>query len=203
MWNWFGHRKAHRCESVWQKMSSLRYEYKIPDTSKPLSGDVPPWGPTCELVNFEPHALTAELIVGRTVGEVCTCVGTYGMGGPGFFGLRLGHEWLVIAIWGAASWIQVDGRIVQDVYWQRNGMPRPWMTDQGDELTELLVGQPITSFVVAKHSLTVGIGRLTLSISESPEGRPILEGNKKPRCFKKADDMKRAVFLSPTIELWI
>lgn len=184
-------------------MTSLRYKFKIPDPSKPLAGDVPPWGPTCELIDFEPAVPTAEMVVGRAVDQICMYVGTYGMGGPGFFGLGLGGDWLVIAIWGAASWVQIDGRIAQDGFWNTNGMPRPWMTDQGDELTGVLVGHSITSFEVAKHSLTVGIGGRTLSISESPEGRPILEGNKQPRSFEPADDLRKAVFLSPTIEIWV
>jgi hypothetical protein len=184
-------------------MTSLRYKFKIPDPSKPLAGDVPPWGPTCELVDFEPPSLTADKLVGRTVDEICTYVGTYGMGGAGFLGLRLGSQWLVIAFWGAASWVQVDGRIVQDGFWEKNGWQRPWITDQGDELAAVLVGQSITSFAVARHSLTVGIGGRTLSITEAPESRPILEGNKKPRCFERADDLRRAVFLSPTAEIWV
>jgi hypothetical protein len=125
------------------------------------------------------------------------------MGGLGFFGLRLEDEWLIIAIRGAASWVQVDGRIAEDAFWDKNGWPRPWITDQGDELTGVLVGQPITSFEVAKRSLTIGIGARTLSISESPEGRPTFEWNKQPRSFLKTDDLTRAVFLSPTVEIWV
>jgi hypothetical protein len=67
----------------------------------------------------------------------------------------------------------------------------------------VLVGQFITSFEVGKHSLAVGIGGRTLSISQSPEGRPLLEGNKQPRSFEEADDLTRAVFLSPTAEIWV
>lgn len=158
-------------------MTSLYYNFKTPDPSRPLSGDVPSWGPTCELIDFPPAALAAEMVVGRTVEQICTHVGTYGMGGPGFFGLRLGSEWLVIAIWGADSWIEINGRIVQDGFWDTNERPRPWITDEGDELTEVLIGQQITSFKLAKHSLTVGIRELMLSIQEAPEGRPILEGS--------------------------
>jgi len=125
------------------------------------------------------------------------------MGGPGFFGLRLGGEWLVVAIWGAASWIEADGRIVEDGFWDTNGRPRPWITGQGDELTGRLVGQPITSFALAERSLAVGVGGVTLSVAESAGGRPILEGNQQPRRFEDTDDLRRAVFLSPTAEIWV
>jgi hypothetical protein len=125
------------------------------------------------------------------------------MGGPGFFGLRLSDEWLIVAVWNAASWIQVDGRIVEDTFWEKNGWPRPWISDRGDELTEAVVGQPVSRFEVTRKSLLIGIGTRTLSISESPEGRPIHEGSKEPRSFLNTDDLTRAVFLSPTTELWI
>jgi hypothetical protein len=115
----------------------------------------------------------------------------------------LGSEWLVIAIWGAAYWIEIDGRIVEDGYWKTNDRPRPWITDEGNELTGIVIGQSITSFALAKHTLTIGIGGLTLSIKEEPECRPILQGSKKPRSFESADDLRKAVFLSPTTELWI
>ncbi len=69
------------------------------------------------------------------------------------------------------------GRIVQDGFWDTNERPRPWITDDGDGLTGVLLGQAITSFELAKHSLTVGFCGLTLSIEEAPEGRPILEGS--------------------------
>lgn len=184
-------------------MSSVWYEFKIPDPSKPLPGNVPSWGPTCELVDFKPPALKASVVIGRTVDAICPYVGTYGMGGPGFFGLRLGDEWLVIAIWGAASWIQVDGRIVQDVSWDKDEWPRPWITEEGDELSRILLDQPISAFEVAQHSLAARIGERTLTITESPESRPIREGNKKPRSLSQFDDLRRAVFLSPTNEIWV
>ena len=186
-----------------KSMTSMRYRFQIPDPTKLLPGPVPPWGPTCELVDFKPQTLTAEKLVGRTIDEICTIVGTYGMGGPGFFGLRLGDEWLVISIWGAASWVQVDGRIVQDVFWDKNGWPRPWITKDHNELDEVLVGQVITSFEVTKNSLTIGISGRTLSITESPKSRPIHEGSKQPRSFEQGDDLRRVIFLAPTTELWI
>lgn len=108
-----------------KSITSLRYEFQIPDPTKPISGDLSPCGSEYELMDFKPQAVSAEMVVGRTVDEICLYVGTYGMGGPGFFGLRLGTEWLVVAIWGAASWILVDGRIVEDGFWEDNGWPRP------------------------------------------------------------------------------
>lgn len=54
-------------------------------------------------------------IVGRKTIDMSTCIGSYGMGGPGFFGLCLAktesfpEEWLILTLWGATSWLQLDG----------------------------------------------------------------------------------------------
>ncbi|MCA9101605.1 MAG: hypothetical protein KDA63_10660, partial [Planctomycetales bacterium] len=153
-------------------MSSLRYEFKIPDESKPLHGDTRPWGPFFELIDFKPETLNADQVVGRAVDEVCKNVGTYGMGGPGFFGLRLGDEWLVISIWGANSWIEINGRIVHDIFWNENGMQRPWISGEDDELSDRIRGQTISAFEVDRYSLRITIGDLLLTITEEPDGRP-------------------------------
>lgn len=184
-------------------MSSLRYDFKIPDESKPLDGDCPPWGPFHELVDFSPPALTADQVVGRVVDEICTHVGTYGMGGSGFFGLRLGSEWLVVSIWGADSWIEIDGRIVQDCFWEEENMPRPWISDSGDELSGKLIGQQIESLQIDQHSLSIEIGGMNLNISNTPDRRPIHGGSKQPRTFEANDDLRKAVFLAPTAEIWV
>ena len=82
--------------------SSLIRGYEIPDPTKPIpEEDRGMVGPSGELIPFEPILLEASDVVGRTVDEIVPHVGTYGMGGPGFFGIRLGNEWLTIAIWGA------------------------------------------------------------------------------------------------------
>ncbi len=184
-------------------MSSLRYEFKIPDESKPLGGDCPPWGPFYELVKFSPPALTSDQLEGRVVDEICTHLGTYGMGGPGFFGLRFGSEWLVFSIWGADSWIEIDGRIVQDCFWEEENMPRPWISDSGDELSEKIVGQQVKSLLINQYSLRIEIGEMSLAISKEPDRRPIHGGSKQPRAFEMSDDLRKAVFLAPTAEIWV
>ncbi len=184
-------------------MSQIRYEFMIPDESKPLDGEVSICGPSCELMSFKPERLRAAQVVGRMVDEICTHVGTYGMGGPGFFGLRLNQEWLVVAVWCADSWIEVNGRIIADTFWKDAGMPRPWITEERDELTERLVGQEITRFELNKHSLCIHAGDLDLIVAEEADRRPILAGSKEPRQFASEDDLRQAVFLSPTAEIWV
>jgi hypothetical protein len=53
---------------------------------------------------------------GRNVLEACSCLGSYGMGGPGFLGFHLEKsehspdEWLVLCLWGADEWVRLDGK---------------------------------------------------------------------------------------------
>jgi hypothetical protein len=126
------------------------------------------------------------------------------MGGPGFLGLRLGHEWLVVALWGAAEWTHVNGRLVQDVFSAKYGRPPAWIHDGVDELSPRLVGATVSSLRVLQHSLEIvfSTGDL-LRIEETPDKRPILEGSKEPRAFSDEDDLRRAVFLAPTAEIWV
>lgn len=58
----------------------------------------------------------ADRCLGRRVLEWSANQGTYGMGGPGFFGLLLEstpdypEEWFTLTLWGATDWLLVDDR---------------------------------------------------------------------------------------------
>ncbi len=179
------------------------FEYQIPDPTRPLETDG--IGPSGELVPFDPASLEPGQVVGRTVTKLSACVGSYGMGGPGFFGLLLdNHDWLVIAMWGAAEWMQVNGRPIQDTFGDEYGRPAAWMHEGVDELSARLVGRLISLLDVRQHELRITFSNDdVMQIEESPEHRPLFEGNKQPRAFSAEDDLRRSVFLCPTDELWI
>ena len=192
-------------------MAHVVYDYEIPDLDQPIPVNERGLGPSGRLQPFTPPPLSADQVIGRTVEEICSGVGTYGMGGPGFFGLRLGSEWLVIAVWGAGEWMQSQGRCVQDSFHDNYGRPRPWLADwvvgKTDELSAHLVGQKIRSIDVRRHSLRLVLeNEVDLTIEEASDHRPLFEGidgTKKPRQFTDDDDLRRAVFLAPTIEIWV
>ena len=54
---------------------------------------------------------------GNHILDVCTCCGTYGMGGPGFFGIKIqgdyGTRWLTYCIWSAGEHILLDENILE------------------------------------------------------------------------------------------
>jgi len=99
---------------------NLIYEYEIPDPAHPIpESERGMCGPSGQLVKFHPPPVSADEVVGRHIAKVSPNVGTYGMGGPGFFGLCLGDEWLVVAIWGAAEWMLFADRLVADSFYEK------------------------------------------------------------------------------------
>ena len=58
-------------------------------------------------IGYHPQNLIGRRVLAWTVHG-----GTYGMGGPGFFGLELDHpveEWLILKLWSSGHWIKVNG----------------------------------------------------------------------------------------------
>lgn len=192
--------------SLWNYTSmTVYYEFEIPDPSRPLSEDESGYlGPSGELIPFLPSPIFAEQVIGRVINEFSSHVGTYGMGGPGFVGLRLGNEWLVISIWGAAEWMMSQGRCIEDTFHEAHARPTPWLPNDKDDFERQVVGRCIRSIDVQQHSLCIVLENgFDLTIEESSERRPQLEGAKKPREFALDDDLRKAVFLAPTNEIWV
>lgn len=184
-------------------MTTIIYEYEIPDPRFPVREDERGLGPSGQLVPFIPGPVAAEQVVGRVIDEISPNVGTYGMGGPGFFGLRLGSEWLVIAVWGAAEWMAARERCLGDIFHRDYRRQTPWLPSDG-ELEKHVIGQRVKSIEVRRDSLSIVLyNGFDLTIEESPDSRPILEGAKQPRKFTADDDLRKAVFLAPTAEIWV
>lgn len=72
-------------------MPVVIYEYQVPDLRKPLPAESP-WGPSGELIPFVPEPVDPSELSGKRIDDYHLDVGTYGMGGPAFFGLRFGEQ---------------------------------------------------------------------------------------------------------------
>jgi len=165
--------------------------------------------PSSALRDFHPEPLRPETLIGKNALTWSTRCGTYGMGGPGFFGLKLKEKWLIIALWGAEDWIELDGQILADYF------PDPTDALRDDEyetikmrgrdiVTSKLVGSPIVECAINKHSLKIRFENGSiLTIEESLESRKAFPGTNKPRKLTSADDLRKGVFLSPTNVLWV
>lgn len=191
-------------EGAW---NPLYTRFQIPDLSKPPVATSGLFGPTHDLIDFAPGRLDPARVVGRKIEQLETSVGTYGMGGPGFFGLRLGDDWLVVTLWGAGEWISCCGRLVEDVFYVESGRPAPWIDQrvdwEGIEFRRAVIGRTITSIVVAKLSMRIELDNgFDFSIDEDPAARPATFSGV-ARSLAASEDLRDGVLLFPTAEIWV
>ena len=186
-------------------MPRVIYDYRVPDPSRPIPEDQRTrFGPTTELVSLVTQPVTLDAVKDRKIDAMSLHVGTHTMGSPAFFGLRLGHQWLVVAVWGAAAWMVAEDRMVEDFFYSENDRQKPWVHEDDDDLSPHVVGHEITELKVEAHALRITLSSgMTIAIQESPDTRPIYQGSGKPRELATDDDLRRAVFLSPTDEIWV
>ncbi|WP_141692368.1 hypothetical protein [Paenibacillus pectinilyticus] len=94
-------------------------------------------------------------LIGTRITNYCNYLGTYGMGGPGFFGLLIDRdgvkEYLTYAVWASGQYIMMDDRVFE-CHLTYNLQFQPWISqwsdekDQWDDLSEIL-----------KESIIVGV----------------------------------------------
>jgi hypothetical protein len=155
---------------------------------------------------------TPESVIGAVVEEISMRCGTYGMGGPGFAGLRIGTDrWLILTLWGAANWLQIDGRPIEAGSDSdgKNARFDPIVSedvtfgrDRTRSYTDCLasaVSLPatITEFVFSGHSGHLVLGGHRIAIAESPEDRPVYRGSGASLAFHADDDVAKAWILAP------
>jgi hypothetical protein len=159
-------------------------------------------------------------IVGRQITEWDAHRGTYGTGGPGFFGLHLRGSkadddfWLVLAVWGASNWLLLDNiniTIFPNREIDRNS-PKVWLEISGlgdptiDNLSDKLLGATITAAEVTDSSsrleLTQGSARHLLELSNDPRPSAVtLSG--KPRRWNPNESHLDAWVVSRSGYLWL
>jgi hypothetical protein len=181
------------------------YTFEIPDPDNLYPPrDRPSIQPTGPLIPFEPQQLGASSVLGREIMDWIPHAGTYGMGGPGFLGIHFDTEWLIVAIWGAGNWFRLDGRLLTDLGWEKNGRTPPWDVRQGLNDGTPFKGRKFVEFNLNRQSIRAVMddGRV-LELSSDSSQRAPFAGNGQPRSLEGDDDLRRLVFLSPTAELWI
>lgn len=182
-----------------------QFSFQVPGAERPYpTRDHPHPGPSGPLVAFVPAPLDPAAVVGKTIDAWTPYAGTYGMGGPGFLGLRVGDGWLVVAIWGAPSWFRLDGRLLEDNFWDKHNRQRPWLSEFKPGCDDLFVGRQVMGLSVERTSMTLTLdGGGVLNLSPDPQDRPPFEGNGGDREIGPTDDLRSVVFMAPTAELWI
>lgn len=109
-----------------------------------------------------------EKITGKTILEINSRLGTYGMGGPGFFGLLLeSNEYVVYSVWNAGNYVFVNDRIVEcslDCYYKA----KPWISNFSnlvwDDLTDYIVGSTIIDYTIGDEACKLQLQKGTKNI---------------------------------------
>ena len=99
-------------KNLWESRGFKRIrKYRI-FRYKPNSSEIIMLGVPLNIEEFGIEALKNSRVI-----DVCTCCGTYGMGSPGFFGLKLqgeqGTRWLNYCVWTAGEHILFDDNVLE------------------------------------------------------------------------------------------
>jgi hypothetical protein len=169
-------------------------------------------------VNYRPQTLGEvgfKRIEGRKVTAWSASLGSYGMGGPGFFGLNLAgngeypDEWLVMRVWGAGCWLLLDGRWieahpnqyqVQEPLYSNFGPGEDW-----DRVTDKVVGATLCSVGVEDGSLLFYLEGAEIYRLEMPRDASLLSlygGTMLPRVWQDAENPLDAWVISHG-DLWV
>lgn len=136
--------------------------------------------------------------LGREVFE-WAFVGDYHHGGAGFFGLGLlaGNdaptEWLVLTLWGAGTWLLLDGRWIQahpDFYSIQQPLFSNFYGEGWDHVTERVVGTRITSMSIEDHSSRVVLTGHVDHVLDVPKDTQLLPYSyvpRKPKVWPEAE----------------
>ncbi|WP_379163188.1 hypothetical protein [Paenibacillus sp. sgz5001063] len=120
-------------------------------------------GKPATLLDIEPDSL-----VGKTILDFSSHLGSYGMGGPGFFGLLMerdgAREYLVYTVWASGEYITIDDRVIE-CHINYNEAYHPWISqwagesekNQWDDLSGILKGSVITGVSLTEDELRIEI----------------------------------------------
>lgn len=133
--------------------------------------------------------------------------GTYGAGGPGFFGLRLAatehypEEWLMLRLWSSNDWLNVNGRWLAALPDQYDDAKRPLYSNFADaywdEFSPLVTDKVISKFEIHKRTFKLEIGEARIELLEDPASRPVNGGTRTPRVLSPKDDLRTAWIIAP------
>jgi hypothetical protein len=150
--------------------------------------------------------------VGAEVLEVSTHLGTYGMGGCGFLGIRVAGgrppepRWLVVTLWAAASWATIDGDLVVEEFFEAEraelaAAGRRFRSVEASLTGARLVAAASTDDLLALEFERDG-ARQRFEIRRDGRDVPPWRGSGRPRALGPGESMRDAVVVSESGYLW-
>ncbi len=167
------------------------------------------FGRTAGSVGNRPQTLTqlgVDRVVGRRIIGWKGCHGSYGMGGPGFFGVELEAmaqwpcEHLVLTLWGAPQWLLLDGRWIE-AHPNQYHIQRPLSSNFGrnmtwDEVTPPLAGGTIERFELHDDSCQLVVrgpgGQHVIELPQDTSRLPVHGGSLDPRRWNPKEKVSDA-----------
>lgn len=155
-----------------------------------------------------------DLLKGCTIVEWSCHLGSYGMGGPGFFGIRLSGDdfdaWLVLTLWSAGEWLLLDKQWIQanPNYYDKQ---KPLYTnfsgeEQCDAVTDTLVGCTLIDIVIEDtfSTLVLQKGKSGIHHLQIPQDTTVLPpyGSGKQRMWNTQESQKDA-WVVTSKSLWV
>ena len=112
-----------------------------------------------------------EKFIGATIIEACTYHGTYGEGGPGFFGLscdtKQGIFYLIFTVWCSGEYSMIDDRVIE-CHPKYNNQYNPWyLWDDSGIITD--IGNILSGTVVKNIELLDSECRIILQFNDDTE----------------------------------
>lgn len=150
---------------------------------------------------------------GARVIAVESCLGSYGMGGPGFVGIRVRPKnarfatWIVFTLWAAAEWLTVGEELLEDGYFpdererhaSEGGFRFFRLADLvGLTLNEMRIERDLVELVFAGT-----VGHRALRLRADSSALPVHRGSKLPKHLAPSQDLRDAVVASRRARLWL
>ena len=140
--------------------------------------------------------------IGQHVREISTCLGSYGMGGPGFLGLRFSNAWIVYRLWGADGWLTLNNELLEEALFPDERKPYDNLTSVSE-----LKGAALRAIECCDEqyalTFTNNDHRLCLSVRRDGAAVPRWRSNGKLKVFAKDEQLEDALIISHTGRLWL
>lgn len=145
---------------------------------------------------FLPHQ---KNYAGATVTGCSAGLGSYGMGGPGFVGIRLGSSgWLVVRLWGAAGWMRLDGKLLREDFSRDERQQHEPL-----ESLQSLVGTRFEGVIVSQEELQIRFSGRSLTLRRDGSDVPVFRGNGQPKVLDPGLDFAELLLFSRRANLWL
>lgn len=153
---------------------------------------------------------TSELVLGRKVVDWSNKCGEDEVRSPEFFGIKLEKtnsrpaEWLILAIPRSSSWLDLDGRYIQDDPHAHYGDEPPMYSERlrVDKVRPKIVGKVLRLFDVDESSASIHIGESRLNLYGHYSTRMSYPTGERKK-LADGEDLRNAFVLSqnPRIQL--